>query len=92
MGSVVTLETKPRPSRSAQTGLLRTSYQMYLMLADIEGMEGQGGAAVMGLSVATYRALWARGLVACYTSSGTMRACVSPTGRNVLRSWRLRLA
>lgn len=91
MSNVVTLKVKPRPSRSAQTGLMSTSYNMYLMMADIDGMEAHGGCPVAGLNKSTRRALFKRGLIAYYYSH-VSRICLSPVGRNVLRSWRYRLS
>lgn len=90
MSNVVSLVTRPRPSRGKQDGIMHTSYHMYLSLADIEGMESHGGAPRAGINTRTFRALFNRGLVACYESYG-VRVCLTPIGRNVLRSWRLRL-
>ena len=91
MGQVVPIKPKPKTTGAAQTGVLRTSYQMFLMLADIEGMEAHGGCPLVGLNKNTQRALFRRGLIAYYKSHGN-RGCLSPIGRNVLRSWRARLS
>lgn len=90
MGSVVTLKVRPRPPRGVQDGLLRTSYQMYLMLCEISALEDRGGAACCALSFNTLGALRARGLVAEYQSYGA-RVCLSPIGWNVKASWDRRL-
>ena len=85
--TVVRLHPKPRPKRGEQTGPMRTSMAMFLMMADIEGMEGHGGCPVAGLNARTLAALRSRGLVADYFSH-VNRVCLSPVGRNVIRSWR----
>lgn len=91
MAEIVRLEVKPRPKRGKQDGIMRTSYAMFLMLADIEGMENHGGCPLAGLHIATRRALSKRGLIAVYRSYGN-RACLSPVGRNVIQAWRSRLS
>lgn len=88
MSDIVRLKVPSQPNpRRAQTGILRTSVEMADMLGDIAGAEECGGMTPQGCNDRTLTALRKRGLVADYDCHGP-RVCLSPVGRNVLRSWR----
>jgi len=90
MGEIVIFGKPKSPSVSKQRGVHKISARMYRTLRAILDEENAGrmGLPPCDLNLATYKALWNRGLIAHFERvKDDDFYCLSPPGREAVASW-----